>query len=206
MGLEELLGLMVSSPTDELVSEIVKENFKNRRIILNEDIGDGLLESVCLYILKFNAEDKDIPVDKREPIWIILNSAGGSVTFGMGLIDCIKHSVTPINCLVVNMAASMASYIPMVCKESYIVPNGVICLHDGQTGIIQTSRKANDTMNFYNDCDKRLHKIIIENTSITEEFLEDIADREYYIFAEKAKELGIIDYIVGVDCGFEEIL
>lgn len=203
--MEELL-LGGGSPTDELIVEIVKENYKERRIIINRDIDDDLLESVCLYILKFNAEDKDIPTDKRKPIWIILNSAGGNVTFGMGLIDCIKYSLTPVKCLIINMAASMASYIPMVCKETYITPNGVICLHDGQTGIIQTSRKANDTMNFYNECDKALHKIVIENTSITEEFLEDIADREYYIFAEKAKELGIVDYIVGVDCAMDAIL
>lgn len=203
--MEELL-FGGNSPIDELVSEIVKENYKNRKIILNEDIDNALLESVCLYILKFNAEDKDIPVDKRKPIWIILNSAGGNVTFGMGLIDCIKHSVTPVKCLILNMAASMASYIPMVCKESYITPNGVICLHDGQTGIMATSRKANDTMIFYNECDERLHKLIVETTGITTEFLEEIADREYYIFSEKAKELGIIDYIVGVDCGLEEIL
>lgn len=195
-----------TNPAEELVTEIIKENYKNRRIIVNKDIDDDLLESVCLYIFKFNAEDKDIPVEKRKPIWIILNSVGGSVTFGMGLLDCIRYSNTPVNCLIINMAASMASYIPMVCDKTYITPNGVICLHDGQTGIVQTSRKANDTMNFYNECDEKLHDIAIEYTSITEEFLDDIADREYYIFADKAKELGIANYIVGVDCGFDDIL
>lgn len=191
---------------DELVNEVVKENYKNRRIIINEDISDSLLESVCLYILKFNTEDKDIPVDRRKPIWIILNSAGGSVTFGMGVLDCIAHSITPVNCLIVGLAASMASYIPMVCSKSYIMPNGVICIHDGQTGIIQTSRKANDTMNFYNTCDSRLHEIILKETNITQDFLDEIADREYYIFSEKAKELGIVNYIVGTDCSLDDIL
>lgn len=203
--MEELL-LGGNTGLDELVSEIVKANYSNRRLIINADIDDGLLESICLYILKFNAEDKNIPVEKREPIWIILNSAGGSVTFGMGLLDCIKNSITPVYCLVIGIAASMASYIPMVCNNSYIMPNGVICIHDGQTGIIQTSRKANDTMNFYNSCDERLHNIILETTNITEDFLEDIADREYYIFSEKAKELGIVKNIVGVDCTLDEVL
>ena len=203
--MEELL-LGGNSAFDELVNEVVKENYKDRRIIINEDISDSLLESVCLYILKFNAEDKDIPVEKRKPIWIILNSAGGSVTFGMGILDCIIHSVTPVNCLIVGLAASMASYIPMVCSRSYIMPNGVICIHDGQTGIIQTSRKANDTMNFYNKCDERLHEIILKETNITQEFLDEIADREYYIFSEKAKELGIVTHIVGVDCSLNDVL
>lgn len=199
--------LFVNQPgTEDLIADIIKSNYAKRRIILNEEISEGLLETVCLYILKFNSEDKNIPVEKREPIWIVLNSAGGAVTFGMSVIDCIKHSITPVNCLVIGMAASMASYIPMVCNKSYILPNAVICIHDGQTGIVQTSRKANDTMNFFNDCDKRLHELIIEKTSITKEFLEEIADREYYIFADKAKELGIVDYIIGIDCTFDDVL
>lgn len=202
--MEELFG--GNNGIEELVADILKANYKNRRLILNEDIDDGLLESICLYILKFNQEDKNIPVENRKPIWIILNSAGGSVTFGMGLLDCIRGSITPVNCLIIGAAASMASYIPMVCNKSYIMPNGVICIHDGQTGIIQTSRKANDTMNFYNSCDERLHGIILDNTNITEDFLEEIADREYYIFAEKAKELGIVTDIVGEDCTLDEVL
>lgn len=203
--MEELL-FGPNTGTEELVAQIIKTNYENRRIIINSEISDDLLESVCLYILKFNTEDKNVPIDKRKPIWIVLNSAGGSVTFGMGLIDCIINSITPVNCLIVGMAASMASYIPMVCNESYITPNGVICLHDGQTGIIQTSRKANDTMAFYNDCDGRLHDIIIENTNITEDFLNEIADREYYIFADKAYELGIVKHIIGVDSSLDDVL
>lgn len=44
------------------------------------------------------------------------------------------------------------------------------------------------------------------NTSITKDFLDGIADREYYMFPEEAKELGIVDTIVGVDCPIDEIL
>ena len=47
---------------------------------------------------------------------------------------------------------------------------------------------------------------MIENTAMTEEFLEDIKDREYYMFSEEAKELGIVDEIIGVDCSIDEIL
>ncbi len=203
--MEELL-MNGSTGFEELVNEIIKDNYSNRKLIINEDISNSLLETICLYILKFNTEDKNIPVEKRKPIWIILNSTGGAITFGMGLLDCINNSITPVYCLIIGIAASMASYIPMVCDKSYIMSNGVICIHDGQTGIIQTSRKANDTMNFYNSCDERLHELTLSHTKVTKEFLDEIADREYYIFSEKAKELGIVDYIIGVDCTIDEVL
>lgn len=205
--MEELFDFpIMKSGVDELVADIIKSNYDNRRLIINDEINNNLLESICLYILKYNQEDKDVPEDKRKPIWIILNSVGGVVNFGMGLIDCIKHSITPVYCLIIGMAASMASYIPMVCDKSYIFPNSTICIHDGQTGIMQTSRKANDIMNFYNKCDERLAELVYANTSITKDFLDGIADREYYMFPEEAKEFGIVDTIVGVDCPIDEIL
>ena len=95
--MEELFDFpIMKSGVDELVADIIKSNYDNRRLIINDEINNNLLESICLYILKYNQEDKDVPEDKRKPIWIILNSVGGVVNFGMGLIDCIKHSITPV--------------------------------------------------------------------------------------------------------------
>lgn len=47
---------------------------------------------------------------------------------------------------------------------------------------------------------------MIEHTNMTLEFLEEIKDREYYMFPEEAKERGIIDKIIGVDCDLDEII
>ena len=40
---------------------------------------------------------------------------------------------------------------------------------------------------------------------MTEEYLEEIKDREMYLFAEEAKEFGIIDGIIGEDINLEDI-
>ena len=40
----------------------------------------------------------------------------------------------------------------------------------------------------------------------TLEFLEEIKDREYYMFPDEAKERGIVDQIIGIDCDIDEIL
>lgn len=200
-----LLGI---KEEDDIYTEIVKKNLNDRRIIINTGIGDDLLEMVCMYILQWNREDKQngIPVDKRKPIWIILNSPGGDKISGMMLLDTINSSITPVKCVIMSLAASMASYIPMVSSTTYAFPASVICLHDGEVGVVQTTRKASDTMNFIKACDEKLDDIVLNNTKITEDYLNDIADREYYIFADQGKELGIVDYIIGLDCDLDEIL
>ena len=197
---------LLGGGNDELYHEIVKENLENRILIFNDEVNDMIIENYVMYILKWNREDRHIPVESRKKIWIILNSPGGDKLAGMMFLDIIKQSITPINCLVVSVAASMASYIPMVCNKSYAFNHSVVCLHDGEVGVVQTTRKANDTMNFIKACDEKLDDIVLNNTRITEDYLNEIADREYYIFAKEAKELGIVDYIIGEDCTIDDIL
>lgn len=49
-------------------------------------------------------------------------------------------------------------------------------------------------------------KFMVENTNMDAEFLEEIKDREYYMFPEEAKEKGIVDKIIGIDCDLYTIL
>ena len=191
---------------DDFYDGIIKENLNNRVLILNQEIDDSILESYILYVLKWNKEDKDKSVSSRKKIWLILNSPGGEKLAGTMFLDILQNSVTPINCLIISLAASMASYIPMVCDKVYAFSHSVVCMHDGDTGVEMSTRKASDVMAFFRKCDEKLDEIVLNNTKITKEFLDEIADREYYIFASEAKELGIIDYIIGEDCTLDDVL
>ena len=94
----------------------------------------------------------------------------------------------------------------MAFHKTYAFPDSVLLLHDGSTGAQSSSRKMKDITNFYDKLDNRVKKFVLDNTNITEEFYEEIADREYYMFADEAKELGIVDYIIGEDVDLDEIL
>ena len=40
---------------------------------------------------------------------------------------------------------------------------------------------------------------------MTHEYLESVADRELYMFGDEAKEKGVVDKIIGVDCRLSEV-
>ena len=40
---------------------------------------------------------------------------------------------------------------------------------------------------------------------MTHEYLQEIADREVYLFGEESKEKGIVDKIIGIDCNLNEV-
>ena len=202
--MEELLFQI--DEDDGLYQEIVKNHLNDRRIIINQEITDDLLESVCLMILKWNSEDKNLPVDCRKKIVLYLNSDGGDAIMGSQILSIIKNSKTPVITVGFAKCASMASYILASGSIRYCFPNTVVLYHDGQTGYVSSGNKGKDIQRFYDKLDERMTEFMIENTNMTKEFLEEIKDREYYMFPEEAKERGIIDKIIGIDCDLDEIL
>lgn len=191
---------------DSIYNELIKTNLADRRIVFNKEVDSSLIEDVVLYILKWNQEDKGKAPEARKPIYIYLNTNGGDVISGNLLINVIKSSNSPVYGVVMACAASMGAYLAMSFHKTYAFPDSVLLLHDGSTGAQSSSRKMKDITNFYDKLDNRVKKFVLDNTNITEEFYEEIADREYYMFADEAKELGIVDYIIGEDVDLDEIL
>lgn len=191
---------------DSMYDRIIKENLQERKIILNDEIDDSVIENICLMILKWNKEDENIDPEKRKHIFIYINSPGGDAIAGSQILSAIASSITPVDTVGFAKCASMASYILAAGNTRYCFPNTVVLYHDGQTGYVSSSNKGKDIQKFYDNLEKRMTNFMVEHTNMTEEFLEEIKDREYYMFPDEIKERGIIDKIIGEDCDLSEIL
>lgn len=203
--MEELL-FQIDNEVDDMFQQILKSHYNNRRIIINQEINDDLLETACLMILKWNTEDKNLPIDKRKKIYVYLNSDGGDCVMGSMILSAMKYSKTPVVTVGFAKCASMASYMLAAGVERYCFPNTIVLYHDGQTGYVSSGNKGKDIQRFYDELDKRMTDFMIENTNMDAEFLERIKDREYYMFADEAKERGIVQKVIGIDCELDEIL
>lgn len=190
---------LLGGDNDSIYEETIKEFLEDRKIILNQDIDGSVLEDVILHIIKWNKEDKDIPVDKRKKIFLYLSSDGGDVIAGNSLISAIESSETPVVGVVFSVAASMASSILISCHERVAFKTSVILIHDGTQGVYSSANKAKDVMKFYEKLDNLNKNLVVSRTKITDEEFEENKDREQYFLADEAKEKGIIDKIIGVD-------
>lgn len=190
---------------DPLYDEIVSDHLSDRRIILNREIEEDSFE-MFMMILNWNREDRDKPVEERQKIFIYINSDGGNVIMGNLILDLIKTSKTPIVTVGFSKCASMASYILAAGHERYCFPSTVVLYHDGQAGYYTSGNKGRDIQKFYDRLEEKATSFMVQNTKMSPDFLEEIKDREYYIFSREAKDLGIVDKIIGVDCDIYEIL
>lgn len=201
----DLLQFMIQEK-DDVYERICKESLNDRKLLLNCDISDELFETVIMFILLWNKEDKDLPIERRKKIYLYINSDGGEVVFGNSILDVISNSITPIVTVGFAKCASMASYILAAGKERICFPTTVVLIHDGQTGYMTSGNKGKDIQKFYDNLDEHAVNFMIEHTKMTKEYLESIKDRETYMFANEAKEKGIVDKIIGIDCSLDYIL
>lgn len=202
------IALPLMGQTDDLYDEIMRDCIQNRILIFNEDVNDSLIENYIMYILKWNREDKNISdVSKRKKITIILNSYGGDCMIGFGgMVNCLENTKTPVRVVGVGTVASMAFYIYICCKERYSFKDTVFLLHDGEKAAYNSGSKFKNVAAFFENMDRRTKEHVLKYTNISEDFYDENYEKEVYLYADEAKELGCVDYIIGEDCTLDDIL
>lgn len=183
------------------------EDCENRHLILNDTVDEEVFNTLIYNILRWNADDKGIPPQERKPIILYINSPGGSVTDGYGLIDAMLASKTPVITVNQGFAASMGFLIFLAGDKRYSMEHSEFLMHDGSTGGLGSTAKMKDRMEFEtNQLEEMTKKYIMSRTSIDNELYDNKYRVEWYMLPPEAKSHGIVDYIVGVDCDIDEIL
>ena len=190
--LSDLVG--DSSLPDPVTYQYYK-NLKNRKIIINEEIGDNLLETA---ILPFIEMDND---GTGNPIEIIISTVGGEIYSGFNLVDQIEKAKSPVTIHIMSMAASMGFLIAMAGKNNPNVktvchPFSVGLLHSGSQYMEGSAHAVKDTFDFSQHYEEKIKNYILTHTKIDENLYEKIERKEYWMDADEMKRLGIVDEII----------
>ena len=199
MDLEELFGEVEKFGFDPITYQYFHQLFDKRTIVLNDYVSDETVEKVYLPLREFELDSS------TEPVTLILNSAGGSVTNGFYLAQYISMYSKPLNIIVPGMAASMAGIILAGGGKNenvirYGFPASYVLLHDGYIALdASEARTADDIMEFNKGIDSDIRDFIIANTNISPETYDAHARKQWFIKGKELKELNLIDHIYGVD-------
>lgn len=183
------------------------EDNEQRRIYINSEIDENIVDTAVYHILRYNRLDKDTPIISREPIKIYINSPGGLVADGYALIDAIKLSKTPVYTINLANCLSMALLIFISGHKRFSMPHAEFLLHDGSTGCFDSVNKMQDRLKFESEqIEKMTKEYILSNTSITKEQYEMNMRKEWYFLPQEGKSIGVVDSIIGEDCELDEII
>lgn len=136
-------------------------------------------------------------VDNRD-IYMYINSNGGSVVDGLGVIDTMNYLSCNISTTCIGMAASMgAVLLSNGCKgKRFVLPHSRVMIHSVSSGM--EGHTADIKINFDQTlrCQEDVYKILSENTSHSVTEIEQLCDRDKWLIGQEAVDFGIADAVL----------
>ena len=139
-------------------------------------------------------------LDNKKDIKIYIDSPGGSVYSGLGLLDTMEYIKPDIMTVNTGLAASMAAVLLCCGTEGKrkSLKRSRTMIHQplaGFGGYLQASDLEIDAKEI-NSLKKELHTIISDRTGKSYDKVEKDSDRDYWMTAEEALKYGMIDEII----------
>lgn len=192
IGVPSVPYRLPGSPYEQWIS-IYERLFRERIIFLAEEVDDAMANAIVAYMLYLDSEDPG------KPIYLYINSPGGSVTAGMAIYDTMQHIKSDIITICVGLAASMGAFLLTAGTKGkrLALPHARIMIHQPLGGVGR--RQATDI-----DIEARqilrvkreLNQLMANHTGKSIEQIEKDTDRDYFMSAEDAKEYGLIDQVI----------
>ena len=198
MDLEELFNSMQTYSFDPESYQYFHQLINKRTILFNCDVQEDIIEKVYIPLRDFEQDDS------TEPVTIIMNSSGGSVSDGFFLAHYISQYSKPLNIIVPGYACSMAAVIlagggknENVIRSCF--PCSYALIHDGYVALAaQETKTANDIMAFNDHVDKQIRQFFLDNTNITEAEYDSHTRHQWFLTAEEMLKTNLIDRVYGV--------
>lgn len=125
--------------------------------------------------------------DKCSKIKVRINSIGGSVLDGYSIVSAILNSKVPCDTYIDGLAASISGVIAMAGKKCYMADFGTLMLHNpsggNDEGVLSLVKNT-------------LVTIFEQRTKLTAEEISAMMDKETWMGATEALNMGLVDEIV----------
>lgn len=168
----------------------------NRIIYLVGEINEITALQVIMQLLFLSQEDF------KEPIYLYINSGGGSIVHGLAILDAIKYIQTPVYTICTGFAASMGAFL-LSCGtkgQRCALKHSKILIHQplisSGNNIIKKETDIRKMAENLKEKRDQLERILAENTNQPLEKLHSDCERDNWMSAEEALKYGLIDIII----------
>ena len=191
---------MLTDPEAQIDPEAVLQtyDFMDRSVFITDEITMSHANSVFEVIKFWNNIDEmdEVPVEERKPICIYINTPGGDLDAVFSIIGSIKTSKTPVHTYTIGTAYSGGFFIGISGHKRFGFPYSTYMFHEGAIMDGGDAHKFLQRARFYDTQLKRLRKIVLKDTKITEDEYAIHKDSDWFMDPEEALRYGVIDEIV----------
>jgi len=174
--------------------DIYSRLLKDRIIFLGGGVDDDIASLIVAQLLFLANEDS------KSDIHLYINSPGGSVTAGLGILDTMQFVKPDICTYIIGQAASMGSVL--ACSgtrgKRYSLPNARNLMHQPLLGGVMEGQatdleiEAREMLRLRD----RLYRVYSEATGQTTDQIEKDCDRNNWLDDAEMLEYGLIDKVL----------
>ena len=180
------------SPQGERAYDIYSRLLKERIIFLGSPVDDYISSLIIAQLLFLEADDPE------KEIFMYINSPGGIITSGFGILDTMNYIKPDICTICMGQAASMAAVLLSAGTKGkrQALENSRVMIHQplggvqGQASDIEIHTKEILYLR------ERLNSILSNNTGQSKKTIEKDTNRDNFLSSEMALKYGLIDEIV----------
>jgi len=170
-------------------NDIVSRLLEDRIIMLHDQIDEISAQMTIMQLLYLDSIS-------NEPIKLYINSVGGVCTDGLAIIDTMHIIKSPVHTISMGLSASMGALILSQGDKRLALPNAEIMIHQPLGGAYGQASDITIQADNILKMKHKLTKMLADNSFMTYEEMELLCDRDTFLSADEALELGLIDKII----------
>ena len=176
----------------ERAYDIYSRLLKERIIFLGTGIDDYVASLIIAQLLFLEAEDSE------KDIYMYINSPGGVVTSGFGILDTMNYIKPDVCTICMGQAASMAAVLLSAGAKGKrsALENSRVMIHQPMGGVQGQASDIEIHTKEILYLREKLNTILSKNTGQTKKKIEADTNRDNFLSSDMALEYGLIDEIV----------
>ena len=180
------------TPRGERSYDIYSRLLNDRIVFLGEEVTRDSANLVIAQLLHLESQDPD------KDISLYIDSPGGDVYAGLGIIDTMNFIKPDVSTICVGMAASMAAVLLASGAKGkrFCLPNSMVMIHQPSGGAQGQQTEIEIAAREIKETRKNLNEILSAATGQPFEKVEADTERDHYMRAQAALEYGLVDRIV----------
>ena len=180
------------TPRGERSYDIYSRLLNDRIVFIGEPITRESANLVIAQLLHLESQDPD------KDISLYIDSPGGEVYAGLGILDTMNFIKPEVSTICVGMAASMAAVL-LACGakgKRLALPNSMVLIHQPSSGVQGQQTDIQIVADETKYIREHLNKILSDATGQPIEKIQVDTERDNYLRAVQAMEYGLVDRVI----------
>ena len=132
-------------------------------------------------------------IDGEIPIYLHINSNGGSLHPALNAIDIINACKVPVHSIVEGLSASASTLLSIVCKKRYIRPNAYMLIHQLNSECVGKMSEIADEFDNLSRLMDRIRGLYLTHSKFNAKNLKKLLHRDLLLDADLCIQHGLVD-------------